>query len=174
MIVSAIAAMSANRVIGKDGGLPWHLPGDFKFFKETTIDHIIVMGRKTFESLGKPLPRRLHVVITRQKNYHPAGASIFSSVPGALAYCHSLCSSQPEKWGNEIFILGGGEIFTEALPVTDRIYLTEIHAEFAGDAHFPEFDKGVFQERSRRPGHEAVPYDFVLYERGHTGARVTL
>jgi dihydrofolate reductase len=161
MIVSAIAAMSSNRVIGKDGGLPWRLPEDFKFFKDTTTGHIMVMGRKTFESLGKPLPKRLHVVISRRADYQPDGAHVFATVEEALAYA----KSQTPTWGDEVFVIGGGEIYAAALPFTDRIYLTEIKAHFEGDAKFPEFDKKTYRERSRKPGREAVPYDFVVYER---------
>ena len=161
MIVSAIAAMASNRVIGKEGGLPWHLPEDFKFFKDTTMGHIMLMGRKTFDSLGKPLPGRLHVVITRQKNYQPAGAHVFSTIEEALKFCRT----QTAQWGEEVFVIGGGEIYQSTLPVTDRIYLTEIYEEFPGDTRFPEFDKTVFHEVERKPGKGPVKYDFVIYER---------
>ncbi len=162
MIVSAIAAMAANRVIGRDGGLPWRLPQDFKYFKDKTMGHIMVMGRKTFESFGKPLPGRLHVVITRQRDYRAPGAHVFSTLDEAL----NFCASKTSEWGDEVFVVGGGEIYREALPRTDRIYLTEIQAEFPGDARFPEFDKSSYKEVSRRPIlSDAVPYDFVVYER---------
>lgn len=163
MILSAIAATSANRVIGKNGDLPWRIPEDFKFFKDKTMGHIMLMGRKTFESLpnGRPLPGRLHVVISRRKDYHPEGAHVFGTIDEAVAFCRT----QTQKWGDEVFIIGGGEIFKEMLPVTDRIYLTEIHQNFEGDAFFPEFDKSVFQETERSPRSEPLPYDFVTYER---------
>lgn len=161
MIVSAIAAMSSNRVIGKDGGLPWSLPDDMKFFRDKTIGHIMVMGRKTFESFGKPLPKRLHLIISRRKDYQPEGAIVFSSVMDALTYC----KTKTGEWGDEIFIVGGGEIYKEALPFTNRIYLTEIKKEFDGHACFPEFNKSDFRESSRRPGKEEIPYDFVVYDR---------
>lgn len=161
MILSAIAAMASNRVIGKNGDLPWRIPEDFKFFKEKTMGHIMLMGRKTFDSLGKPLPGRLHVVLTRQKDYAPEGAHVFHDIQSALDFCRS----QTEKWGNEVFVIGGGDIFRELLPMIDRIYLTEIHKEFEGDAFFPEFDRNEFREISRTPRTEPLPFDFVTYER---------
>lgn len=162
MIVSAIAAMASNRVIGREGGLPWRLPEDFKYFKDKTMGHMMVMGRKTFESLGKPLAGRLHVVITRQADYRAPGAHVFGDLSQALQFCRSMTG----EWGDEVFIVGGGEIYREALPQTTRIYLTEIKAEFPGDARFPEFDQNTFQEVSRRAvSTDSVPYDFVVYER---------
>lgn len=161
MILSAIAAMAANRVIGRDGDLPWNIPEDMKFFKETTQGHILIMGRKTFESFGGPLPNRLHVVITRQTDYHPKGAHVFQSIDEAVQFCES----QTAKWGDEVFIAGGGEIYREMLPITDRIYLTEIHREYPGDTKFPEFDTSLFKEIGRRPRTEPLPFDFVIYER---------
>lgn len=161
MILSAIAAMAKNRVIGSNGDLPWRIPEDFKFFKDKTTGHMMIMGRKTFESLGGPLPNRLHVVITRQKDYSPEGAIVFHSVKEAVDYCRT----QTAKWGDEVFIAGGGEIYKEMLPITDRIYLTEIQKEFPGDAKFPEFSKTEFKEVERRHREQPVPFDFVTYER---------
>lgn len=161
MILSAIAAMASNRVIGRDGDLPWRIPEDMKFFMSKTTGHIMVMGRKTFESFGKPLPKRLHVVVTRQRGYKAEGAHVFPSIDEALAFCRA----QTDQWGDEVFIVGGGEIYREMLNVTDRIYLTEIHREFEGDAKFPEFDKSIFKEVSRTHRTEPVPFDFVTYER---------
>lgn len=161
MILSAIAAMAKNRVIGANNGLPWRIPEDFKFFKDKTTGHMMIMGRKTFESLGGPLPNRLHVVITRQKDYKPEGAVVFHTVKEAVDYCRGLT----DKWGDEVFIAGGGEIYKEMLPITDRIYLTEIQKEFPGDAKFPEFSKTEFVETERRHREQPVPFDFVTYER---------
>lgn len=161
MTVSAIAAMAANRVIGKNGTLPWRIPEDFKFFKDMTMNHIMVMGRKTFESLGGPLPGRLHVVISRQKDYQPEGAVVFHSIPDALEFC----KSQTAQWGDEVFIIGGGEIYSQALPFTDRIYLTEIAEPFEGDAKFPEFEPQEFEEIERKPRAKPVKFDFVTYQR---------
>ena len=162
MILSAIAAMASNRVIGTNGDLPWKIPEDFKFFKDKTMGHIMIMGRKTYDSFGgTPLPGRLHIVITRQKDYAPPGVHVFNTIDEALAFSRT----QVEKWGNEVFIIGGGEIYSAMLPVTNRIYLTEIHCEFPGDTRFPEFDKSVFREVARTSRTLPVPFDFVTYER---------
>jgi dihydrofolate reductase len=165
MILSAIAAMAANRVIGKNGDLPWDLPEDMKFFRNTTKGHVMIMGRKTFESFGKPLPGRLHVVISRQQDYRPEGAHVFHTQEEAVEFCKEVTTRERAKWGDEVFIVGGGEIYKAMLPVTDRIYLTEIHESFDGDAKFPEFSKSEFKEVARRPGSGPVAYEFVTYER---------
>lgn len=165
MILTAIVAMASNRVIGRDGGLPWRIPEDLKFFKDKTTGHIMIMGRKTFESLGKPLPNRLHVVITRQKDYRPAGAHVFNSIPDAVEFCRG----QTAKWGEEVFIVGGGELYREMMDITDRILLTEIHREFEGDARFPEFDKTRLKEVERIERQDPLPFDFVTYEREGIG-----
>ncbi len=164
MILSSIAAMSSNRVIGKDGGLPWKIPEDTKFFRDMTMGHIMLMGRKTFDSLGKPLPGRLHVILTRQKDFAaPAGTHLFHDVKEALTFCES----QTPKWGEEVFLVGGAEMYRLLLPQTDRIYLTEIDAEFEGDAYFPTFSADEFSEVSRRTCSAiGLPdYHFVTYER---------
>lgn len=166
MKISAIAAMAANRVIGSQGDLPWSIPEDMKFFKEKTAGHVILMGRKTFDSFkGRLLPRRLHVVITRQKDYQVPGVHVFASVEAALQFCKATCETQSAQWGNEIFVIGGGEIYKTLLPSTDCVYLTEIHQDFEGDARFPELPPGEFQETARRPHQGSVPFDFVTYER---------
>ncbi|MES2857021.1 MAG: dihydrofolate reductase [Bdellovibrionota bacterium] len=176
MILTAIAAMAKNRVIGKDGDLPWRIPEDFKFFKDKTTGHIMIMGRKTFESFPKPLPNRLHVVITRQKDYAPEGAVVARSVEHAVELVRELLHEEaesvsptpegaPEQWPEEVFIIGGGEIYKEMLPHTDRIYLTEISENFEGDAKFPEFSKTEFHEVERSHRDKPVPFDFVTYER---------
>lgn len=163
MILSAIAAMAKNRVIGKNGDLPWKIPEDFKFFKDKTSGHIMIMGRKTFDSLGGPLPNRLHVVITRQKDYDPEGAHVFQTIGEALDYCADQVDSG--AWPEEVFIIGGGEIYTQMLDSTDRIYLTEIQKDFDGDARFPEFSRDEFEEIERSHRTQPVPFDFVTYER---------
>jgi dihydrofolate reductase len=161
MILSAVAAMANNRVIGNEGGLPWSIPEDMKFFRDKTMNHIMLMGRKTFESFPGLLPKRLHVVITRQKDFHPAGAHVFHDISQALEFC----KAQTAQWGKEVFIVGGGQIYKELLPMTDRIYLTEIHKSIAGDAYFPELPPGEFQETERKQRFEPVAFDFVTYER---------
>lgn len=163
MILSAVAAMAQNRVIGVDNKLPWHLPEDLQFFKDKTKGKIMIMGRKTFESLPKPLPGRYHLVITRQTDYkvdHPM-VEVLHSLNGAIERARSMIPHWPE----EVCIVGGGEIYKESLPVLDRIYLTVIEQDFAGDAKFPEFDETVFQLKTRSDRREPFAYSFRLYER---------
>lgn len=164
MIVSQIAAMAKNRVIGSNLKLPWHIPEDLKFFKDTTRGHIIIQGRKTYESLGyKPLPNRLNIIITRNPDNVPFHKDIvvFTDLKEALDFA----KTKTPEWGEEVFIGGGEEIYRMALPYTDRIYLTEIEEEFEGDAKFPEFDTQVFKEVHRDNRQGPVPYSFVTYER---------
>ncbi len=168
MIVTAIAAMAANRVIGRDGDLPWDIPEDMQFFRNKTKGHIMVMGRKTFESFPKLLPGRLHVIVTRQADYRPEGTHVFHDLKSALEFCRHKTLQEKERWGDEVFVVGGGEIYKQALPFTDRIYLTEIHQEVEGDTKFPEFDKNVFHEIERHSRTQPVNFDFVTYEREGT------
>lgn len=164
MIVSQIAAMAKNRVIGSNLKLPWHIPEDLKFFKEKTKGKIIIQGRKTYESLGyKPLPNRLNIIITRNPDAVPFHKDIviFTNLEEALEYAKSKTS----EYGEEVFIGGGEEIYRLALPYTDRIYLTVIEKEFEGDAKFPEFDLNVFKEVHRDSREGPVPYSFRTYER---------
>lgn len=162
MIVSMIAAMASNRVIGQEGQLPWNIPEDLRYFRDTTAHHPLVMGRKTFESLGRPLPKRPNIVITRNRSWVPACGSaknllVVSTLEEALAPYQHL--------DLEVFIAGGGEIYSLALPVADRLYLTEIHQEYSGDARFPEFDRNEFKIASRRDVSEPVPHSYLIYER---------
>jgi dihydrofolate reductase len=164
MIVSQIAAMSENRVIGSQLQLPWDIPEDMKFFRETTKGHIIIQGRKTYESLGyKPLPNRLNIIVTRNPENVPPHKDIVivTSVEQALDYA----KTQTEKWGEEVFIGGGEEIYRLALPFTDRIYLTVIHKKFEGDAFYPEFDLKKFKETARRDCTGPIAYSFLTYDR---------
>ena len=126
-----IAATSQNNALGKDNKIIWHLPDDFKRFKELTSGHHIIMGRKTFESFPKPLPNRTHVVITRQKNYNPEGCIIVNSIEEAFEIC-------PKN--EDVFLIGGAEIYKLGLPFTDKIELTYINETFEADAFFPEID----------------------------------
>jgi dihydrofolate reductase len=161
-IVSMIAAMSENRVIGREGKLPWRLPADLKYFKRVTSGHTIIMGRKTWESIGcKPLPNRRNIVITRQHGYAAAGAEVASSVDEALALSAT---------DGEVFIVGGGEVYVAALPRADRLYLTLVHTHVDGDAMFPPIDLTQWRERGREDrsadGENPYPISFILYERG--------
>jgi dihydrofolate reductase len=130
IMISIIVAMSRNRVIGKDNQLVWHLPADLRHFKETTMGRPVIMGRKTFESMGKSLPGRTNVVVTRQEGFKAKDCIVAPSVGQAL----EMVSGEPE-----IFIAGGGEIYSQSLPLTERMYITVIDNEFVGDTFFPEF-----------------------------------
>lgn len=164
MILSHIAAIAKNRVIGVNGDLPWDLPEDMKFFREKTSGHIIVMGRKTFESFPKPLKNRLHVVITRQENYQaPEGVVVFSNIDEALKFCET----QTPQWGEEVFIIGGGEIYKQTLQTADQLYLTLIDQEFEGDAKYPEYeDQFVIADKDQR--FEPLPFSFCLFTKKST------
>jgi len=163
MILSAIAAMARNRVIGVNNQLPWHLPEDLQFFKERTRGKVMIMGRKTFESLPKPLPGRHHIVITRQSEYkvdHPL-VEVVSSLPAAIERAAQLIP----PWPDEVCVVGGGEIYKQSLPYLDRIYLTVIEKDFEGDAKFPEFDEGIFKLTSREDRGGDTPFSFRLYQK---------
>ncbi len=159
--VSLIVAMAKNRVIGANNTLPWHLPADLKHFKALTMGHHIVMGRKTYASIGRPLSGRTSVVITRNADYFAPGVIVANSLEAALSACGT---------DEEIFVIGGAEIFAQALGFADTLYITEIKRDVAGDVSFPEFDKTEWQEISREIHRQETPeppeYHFVEYRRG--------
>ncbi|HRO66242.1 MAG TPA: dihydrofolate reductase [Pseudobdellovibrionaceae bacterium] len=162
MILSHIAAMSRNRVIGKDNKLPWHLPEDLKFFKKMTDGRIMIMGRKTFESLPGHLPNRHHIVVSRSHFVADEGDVDFvSSIDQALKRAAELVTDPSE----EVFIVGGGEIYKQTLDKVDRIYLTVIDQDVEGDAQYPEFDDSLFalERNEGRPG--PPPFSFRTYVR---------
>ncbi len=160
MRLSIIAAMSANRVIGSSNNLPWRLPADLKRFKNLTMGHHLIMGRKTFESIGQPLPGRTTVVITHQTGYAPSGVLVAHSIDQAL----QLAADDPE-----VFVAGGGQIYQQMLPRADRLYLTSIHEEFEGDTDFPEFkesDWKLISEEDHPPDEKnSYPYSFLIYKK---------
>ncbi|PGY14110.1 dihydrofolate reductase [Bacillus sp. OV166] len=160
-MISFIVAMDENRVIGKDNQLPWHLPEDLKFFKRVTMGHPIAMGRKTHESIGRVLPGRENIVITRQVNYQSEDCTVFYSIEDFV--------KKSKKQSEEIFVIGGAEIFNETFEFADRLYITLIHEKFAGDTFFPEFDGSKWELVSSEKGlmDEKNPYDyeFKIYER---------
>ena len=131
MHLSIIVAFDENRLIGKENGLPWHLPADLKHFKSITMGHHMIMGRRTFESIGKPLPGRVSVIVTRQKDYKVEGCVVVNSLDEAVQYC---------KNQEEVFIIGGAQIFECAVPLASKLYITKIHHQFEGDTHFPEIN----------------------------------
>lgn len=163
MILSAIAAMAKNRVIGKDNRLPWHLPEELKFFKEKTKGRTLIMGRKTFESLPGALPNRFHIVITTQQNYRKPDHlkisdefwMLASSLEDAIAKAKARVSAE-----EEVFICGGGEIYKQSMNQIDCLYLSIIDQEVEGDAYFPEFDPALFSSVSQdpRPGFTIFTY----------------
>lgn len=163
--ISILVAMASNRVIGQKNTLPWHLPEDLKHFKALTMGHGIIMGRKTYESIGRPLPGRLNVIITHQKNFHVNGAIVVHSVEAAVQVCRN-----EKNIGGESFIIGGAEIYQQALPLCHRMYITEIQRRFDGDTYFPEFNSAEWVETacekhySNHNDNELV-YHFVVLDR---------
>lgn len=156
--VVLVAAVADNGVIGVDGDLPWHLPEDFAHFKRTTLGHVVVMGRRTFESMGRPLPRRTNVVVTRQRDWSADGVVVVGSIEAAL--------EEAARHEGDVMVIGGGEVYRQALPLADEQVITEVHLSPDGDAHYPDFDRSQWHE-VRREQHEddGTRYDFVWWER---------
>jgi len=152
-IVSLVAALARNRVIGAGDRLPWHLPEDLRRFKRLTMGAPVIMGRKTHDSIGRPLPGRRNIVVTRQADARWDGCEVARSLDDAIA----LAADAPE-----VFVIGGGELYRLALSRADRLYLTLIDADYEGDAFFPEFDPADWRETAREPG---AGFAFVTYER---------
>ncbi|PIS10565.1 MAG: dihydrofolate reductase [Bdellovibrio sp. CG10_big_fil_rev_8_21_14_0_10_47_8] len=164
MILSAIAAMARNRVIGINNKLPWKLPEDMKFFREKTKGSVMIMGRKTFESLPKPLPNRFHIVITRQEGYRFEDplVEIVHDLNTAIELAHMLTTKYKNKFGEEVFVIGGSEIYRQAIDIVDRLYLTVIDRDYPGDSTFPEFSEMDLNltKKDQRDG-----FSFCTYER---------
>ena len=160
-MLTLIAATSTNNALGKDNQLVWHLPDDFKRFKSLTSNHYIILGRKTFESFPKPLPNRTHVIITRQKNYEvPENCIVVSSLEKAIEVC-------PKN--EEVFIIGGGEIFKQSIDIADKIELTRVHTTVEADTFFPEINlkkwKVVFEEHHEKDEKHAFEFTFITYKK---------
>ena len=153
-MIVLIAAAAENNALGKDNQLLWHLPDDFKRFKMITTGHYIIMGRKTFESFPKPLPNRVHVIVTRQSGYKAENCIVVGSFGEALKVC-------PEK--EDVYVIGGGEIYSLALPFADKIELTRVHTSLEADAYFPEFDEADWKLASTEyhPKDDRHQYDFT-------------
>ena len=165
MIISLIAALTKNHVIGKNNDLPWRLPDDMKYFMQTTTGHTVIMGRKNYDSLPdkfKPLPNRMNIVVTRQKDFNAPGCTVVHSLEKAI----ELATAANE---NEVFNIGGAELFTLGLAKANRLYLTEIQTELTGDTYFPELNKSEWTETSRThhaaDNRHAYAFDFVVYNR---------
>lgn len=153
-----VAAVAANGIIGVNGRLPWHFPEELRHFKRLTMGHPLIMGRRTWESLGRPLPGRENIVVTRTPGYEAPGAAVASSLDGAIA----LCVGEPVA-----FVIGGTQLFEAALPLARGLVLTEIQRDYAGDTWFPAYDRSQWRE-TQREAHAAADgtrFDYVLYER---------
>jgi len=153
-----VAAVATNGIIGANGRLPWHFPEELRHFKEVTLGHPIIMGRRTWESLKGPLPGRKNIVVTRTPGYQAAGAVVAASLDAALASCAGA---------EKAMVIGGSRLFEESLPLAAGLELTEIHKDFPGDTWFPEYDRGAWQEQKReaRTAADGTRFDYVLYER---------
>lgn len=158
-MISLIVAYARNQVIGKDGDMPWHLPADLKNVKELTTGKTIVMGRKTFESIGKPLPNRRNVVLTRSQDFHPEGVEVVHAKEEVLAL-------------GDVIIFGGAEIYRQFLDVVDRLYVTEIDLETEGDTFFPAWDRDAYTVVDKREGivdeKNVYPHTFYVFERNNS------
>lgn len=164
--LAVIVAASENGVIGRNNSLPWHLPEDLQYFKRVTMGKPIVMGRKTFESIGRPLPGRENIVISRSETYCATGVNVVKSLDAALVLAESVAQAKGAK---ELMVIGGAEIYAAAIPRADVLYLTKIHAQIEGDAHLSAIDWAQWQEVSceRHFAANAVQHDysFMVYER---------
>ncbi|MDO5667101.1 MAG: dihydrofolate reductase [Alcaligenaceae bacterium] len=161
--INIIVAYSRNNIIGNHGQMPWSIPSDLAYFKETTMGSPIIMGRVTWESLGRPLPGRLNIVISRNSSYEAEGAELVDDLESAIALAKEKAPEQ------DIFIIGGGQIYAQALDsgLADKVYATEIHNKIEGDTSFPELDMELWKEISRdpQPIDNDYDFDFVIYQR---------
>jgi dihydrofolate reductase len=157
MLISLIVAMASNRVIGDRGDIPWKIPGEQKMFKEITLGHAVIMGRKTYESLIRPLPGRTNIVVTRQTDYEAPGCIIAQDLDRAIK---SIATDE-----SEAFIIGGGQLYHETIPVADRIYVTLIPREIPGDTFFPKIPDADFEIKKSEFIDGPEPYHFYIYER---------
>ncbi|MGK0498480.1 MAG: dihydrofolate reductase [Oceanicoccus sp.] len=164
--IAMIVAMAENRVIGRDNQMPWHLPNDLKYFKATTMAKPVIMGRKTFDSIGRPLPGRANIVVTKNHDYQAAGAQVVHDLAAAIALGHSIAQTDG---ATEVMVIGGSQLYAEALGQTERLYLTEVHAQVEGDAFFPELKADQWQQTAREDfaaeGENPFDYSFVILDR---------
>lgn len=162
MTVALIVAVAENGVIGRDGGLPWRLSGDLRYFKSVTMGKPIIMGRKTFESIGRPLPGRRNIVVSGNPAFSAEGVDVFGGLDAAVARAQDLADA-------EVMVIGGAGLYADALAIADRIYLTEVHAVVEGDVTFPTFDRDSWVEtsRTRQSAGEKDDHDhsFVVLDR---------
>ena len=170
MRLSLIVAMAKNRTIGLDGAMPWHIPEDLKFFKRVTMGHPVIMGRKTYQSIGAALPGRTNIVVTRNKDFEAADADVVHDLSEALTKAKATEELwRPDGGREEIFVIGGADIYGQALPEAQRIYMTEVHQELPGDAFFPELAEGEWKETDRKDRDPETPggsaYSLVILDR---------
>ena len=164
MIVCFVVARATNGIIGRDNALPWHLPADLRHFKRLTVGKPVVMGRRTFESIGKPLPGRQNIVMSRDRAWHREGVTVVPNLAEAIA----AGGMDPRARSEELMIIGGAAVYAEALPIARRVYLTEVHASPEGDTSLPGFGPAIWAETAREdhPGEGDAPaYSFVTLER---------
>ncbi|ODT68730.1 MAG: diacylglycerol kinase [Pelagibacterium sp. SCN 63-23] len=169
--ISLIAAVARNNVIGSNQTIPWHIPSDFAWFKQTTMGKPMIMGRKQFETFARPLPGRPHIVVTRQHDYAPEGVIVRRSLPEAMAAARRMAEASEL---DEIMVIGGGDIYAQALPLADRLYVSHVDLAPEGDVHFPAIDPQVWEivaepdvPRSEKDG---ASYSIAIYERVHAAA----
>ena len=165
MTLSLIAALATNRVIGKNGAIPWHIPEDMRYFKRITTGQPIIMGRKTYDSIGRPLPNRDNIVVTRNPQFSAPGLHVAHSLKDALEQAEEALRGAPR---NEVFSIGGARLYADALPQADKLYLTYVHREVEGDTFFPRIDEGAWLETEREDHISAkaeTPFSFVVLER---------
>jgi len=166
MIVTFVVAMAENGVIGRNGQLPWRMPSDLKQFRKLTLGRPVIMGRKTYESIGKPLDDRDNIVITRQKDFDPLGIHVVDTIAGAVALG---CTLAARRGASKVAIIGGAEVFRAALPLTQRVYLTLVHGRPEGDIVLDTFDPAVWRETSREPMQQTAgdqfSADFIVLDR---------
>ena len=168
IMIAHIVAAAKNGVIGREGELPWKIPEDTKWFRDRTKGHVLIMGRKTFEAVEHPLPHRLNVIVTRNKNYKPKSSSspnapihVVTTIEEGIEYCKKVAG----KYGNEIFIIGGGEIYHQSVKYVDTIFLTRIHRDYAGDATYPDPDLKQFTLIEKIDRNEPESFSFLTYKR---------
>jgi len=157
--------MASNRVIGQDGGMPWHIPADLRHFKSVTMGKPMIMGRKTFQSIGRPLPGRANIVVTRDAGFAMPGVTVAVTIEAAMDVAEATARTDGV---DEIMVIGGGEIYARTLPLADRLYLTEIHRDIDGDVTFPEIDRNAWRETAREDiaaDGETPAYSFVTLDR---------
>jgi len=166
MKLSLICAMDENMVIGRNNALPWHLPEDLKYFKRTTMGKCIIMGRRTFESIGRPLPGRTNIIVTRSRDYEVENARVVDSLSDAIELAENVSFIEGV---DEAFVIGGAELYRHALPYVDRLHLTMVHAEIDGDTYFPDFDVNEWEQVSREyfeaDETNPYPYSICVFER---------